>query len=365
MTRQFTSIRKTAFPAWSRAGDGDATLCRWLAILSVLGGCLFGSLLLSGPAAADDVDDLRAEVEQLKQQLQNGGGSVAAQQEIRLQQMQQQMAAMQGQVEDLQLKVNDLGDKLERAQKDNEFRLNALEGGQGGTGAANPAGAPNPPGAAPGAIAAPDAATGNSSLGGGTANSPAAGPSTAAEPPASGQPHILGTLTDEQAKNLPQAPAGAAEAAAAAAAGTGASQAAAAGGGNIVLPGETPREQYEYATNLLQKGQYPEAEVALKTFVKDHPSDPLAGNAQYWLGETFYVRSDFKNAAVAFAEGYQKYPNSQKAPDNLLKLGMALGQSGQKENACVALKQLDKKFPDASSAIKDRTSRAKQRFGCS
>jgi TolA-binding protein len=58
------------------------------------------------------------------------------------------------------------------------------------------------------------------------------------------------------------------------------------------------------------------------------------------LGETFYVRNDFKNAAVAFAEGYQKYPNSQKAPDNLLKLAMALGQQGQQQNACVALSQL-------------------------
>ena len=361
MTRQFASTRETALPSSIRSGNGYATLCRWLAISSIVGGCLLGSAFLNGRAAADDVDDLRAEVDQLKQQLQSGGGSVAAQQEIRLQQMQQQMATLQGQVEDLQLKLNDLGDKLDRAQKDNEFRLNALE--QGGAGAANPAGAAQT-GAAPGAIAAPDAGAGNAPRDAGAANSAATGSSPAPESPADGQPHILGTLTGQQAKNLPQAPAGAAEAAAAAAAGTGASQAGTSGG-NIVLPGETPREQYEYATNLLQKGQYPEAEVALKTFVKNHPSDPLAGNAQYWLGETFYVRSDFKNAAVAFAEGYQKYPNSQKAPDNLLKLGMALGQSGQKENACVALKQLDKKFPDASSAIKDRTSRAKQRFGCS
>ena len=168
---------------------------------------------------------------------------------------------------------------------------------------------------------------------------------------------MLGTLSSDQP--LPQAPADAAEAAAAAAAGSGGGSA-----GNVVLPGDTPKDQYEYAVGLLQKGQYPEAEVALRTFLKDHAGDPLAGNAQYWLGETYYARQDYKNAAIAFAEGYQKYPNSPKVVDNLLKLGMALGQSGQKDNACVALKQLDKKYPDASGTIKDRATRAKQRFGC-
>ena len=132
----------------------------------------------------------------------------------------------------------------------------------------------------------------------------------------------------------------------------------------VALQGATPREQYEYATNLIQRGQYDQAEVALKSFVQQHPKDALTGNAQYWLGETYYVRNDFKSAAVAFAEGYQKYPESQKAPDNLLKLAMALGQQGQKENACVALRQLEKRYPEASANVKDRAIRAKKNYGC-
>ena len=113
-----------------------------------------------------------------------------------------------------------------------------------------------------------------------------------------------------------------------------------------------------------QRGQYDQAEVALKSFIQQHPKDGLTGNAQYWLGETYYVRNDFKNAAVAFAEGYQKYPDSQKAPDNLLKLAMALGQQGQKENACVALRQLEKRYPEASANVKDRATRAKKNYSC-
>ncbi|MDY0883377.1 tol-pal system protein YbgF [Dongia soli] len=330
---------------------------------AVLGACLFGGVLLPQSVRADEVDDLRAEVAQLRQQLQGMQGGVAANQEVRLQQMQQQMATLEGQVEQTQLKLNDLSDKLDRAQKDNEFRLNALEGGQGGAGAIRPA-ANNQP-ATPDMSGPNSGATrSNQAAGGGNAPNQSAGDQPSAPP---SEPRVLGTLSKNT--TLPQAPAGAAEAAAAAAGGTaaanaGSGNAGANTGGNIVLPGETPREQYEYATGLLQKGQYAEAEVALKTFVQEHPNDALTGNAQYWIGETYYARKDFKNASVAFAEGYQKYPNSPKAADNLLKLGMSLGLSGQNQNACVALKQLDKKFPDASGAIKDRASRAKQRFGC-
>jgi tol-pal system protein YbgF len=314
---------------------------RRAALAITLLGASLGGMATMRPASADDLSDLRAQVQQMQQQLQamqsaGGTGPAAAQQVVQMQQFQQQLANMQGQIEQVQIKINDLSDKFERAQKDNEFRLGALEQGAQGGGAAAPAASS---GAAPAA----------------TTPAPAAATATAPATDAAGQPHVLGTLTPQQAENLPQAPAGAAEAAAAAASGSGA---------NVVLPGDTPKDQYDYAVGLLQKSAYPEAEVALKSFLKDHPSDPLAGNAQYWLGETYYARGDYKSASIAFAEGYQKYPNSPKVVDNLLKLGMALGQSGQKDNACIALKQLDKKFPDASSAIKDRANRAKQRFGC-
>lgn len=314
-------------------------------------------------ARADDIDDLRDEVEQLKQQvlyLQNqvpgggvttGGGNLAAQQEVRMQQLQQQMSDLTGQIERVELKVNDLAAQVERMQKDYEYRLGVLEG----TGAPPPGQGAISDGAGPSLTTAAPQSTGAPTVG--TTQTPPAQTSPAQPSP---QPGVLGTLTPEQAANLPQAPAGAAEAAAAQAAAQTPLPTAA-----VVLPGETPREQYEYATNLIQRGAYDQAEIALKSFIEQHPKDELTGNAQYWLGETYYVRNDFKAAAVAFAEGYQKYPNSQKAADNLLKLAMALGQQGQKENACVALKQLEKRYPDASANIKDRAIKAKQRYSCS
>lgn len=312
----------------------------------------FFALVSLAPVQADEIDDLRAELEQVKQQvtfLQNqipqggaamssGGGTAAAQTEVRFQQYDQRISQVIGQIEAVELKVNDLADKFDRMQKDTEFRLTELESRAAGM----PMGADATMSATPGADTA--AATAGAAAGA-TVIDPAA-------PPQPTQPGVMGTLSSDQMQNLPQAAPGAAE------------QAAAAAAGSVVLPGDTPQQQYEYATGLLQRGAYAEAEIALKSFVGQYPKDALAGNAQYWLGETYYVRSDFKNAAVAFAEGYQKYPKSSKAPDNLLKLGMSLGQTGRNKDACTAFSQLDKQFPDASQAIKDRAQRAKQRYTC-
>ena len=80
----------------------------------------------------------------------------------------------------------------------------------------------------------------------------------------------------------------------------------------------------------------------------------MAGNAQYWLAETFYVRKQFERAAMAFAAGYQTYPDNIKAPDNLLKLALSLARIDKQEDACVALKQLGEKFPKAPSNIRRR-----------
>jgi tol-pal system protein YbgF len=331
----------------------------WVAALAL--GLAIG---LASASRADELDDLRAEVEQLKQQvlyLQNqvpgagsgisgGGGSYAAQQQVQAQQFQQQLTELTGQIERVELKLNEVAAQVERMQKDTEYRLGVLEGG-GTAAVALGAGDPNAAGAA--AVTVADVPADQQTQ----AQQTQVQPQGAAAPPASGQQGVLGTLSAAQAANLPQAPAGAAEAAAARA---GQQTPMPAG----ALPGQTPREQYEYATNLIQRGAYDEAEVALKSFIQQHPKDALTGNAQYWLGETFYVRNDFKSAAVAFAEGYQKYPDSQKAPDNLLKLAMALGQQGQKENACVALRQLEKRYPEASANVKDRATRAKKNYSC-
>ena len=130
------------------------------------------------------------------------------------------------------------------------------------------------------------------------------------------------------------------------------------------LSNGSPQDQYNAAFGLLRRADYPDAEQALKAFIQRYPSDALAGNAQYWLGETYYVRKDYENAATAFAVGYQKYPHSGKAADNLLKLGMSLGNLGKKSEACSAFTRLDRDFPTAPPNVKDRVSSERHQIGC-
>ncbi len=132
-----------------------------------------------------------------------------------------------------------------------------------------------------------------------------------------------------------------------------------------LLPGETPAEQYNHAVGLLLfQFDHEGAERALHAFLQMHPDDELAGNAQYWLGETFYVREDFTNAAITFAEGYEKYPSGAKAADNLLKLGLSLANLDENEEACRAFDELEKEYPDAPAGIMNRASKEREKIGC-
>jgi tol-pal system protein YbgF len=130
------------------------------------------------------------------------------------------------------------------------------------------------------------------------------------------------------------------------------------------LPAGSASEQYNFAFGLLKQANYPAAEEALKGFIGQHPDDHLAGSAQYWLGETYYARGRYAEAASAFAEGYKRYPKGAKAADDLLKLGMSLARDNQKHNACLALAQLDHDFPNPGSAIKERAGKEKKQLGC-
>jgi tol-pal system protein YbgF len=131
-----------------------------------------------------------------------------------------------------------------------------------------------------------------------------------------------------------------------------------------VHPEGSPSERYDYARSLLVQNRFGEAERALRAFLAAHPDHQLAANAQYWLGETHYVRRDYQTAAQVFMESYQKYKNGPKAPDSLLKLGMALANEDRQREACITFAELDKAFPDAPAYIKDSALRQKERSGC-
>ena len=213
----------------------------------------------------------------------------------RLNQLQQAITLLTGQMEQLQYRNQQLQQQMEKMQTDYEFRLDQMEKGGGGrpSGAAPPAARPNaapPPGLVP---------------------PPAAG----AAPPA-----------------------------------------AAAGGAGEQL--------YHDAFKMLQDGDYAGAERGFKTFVQRNPQHALAGNAQYWLGETYYVRRDYQNAMVAFAEGYKVYKTSAKGPDNLLKLGITLAVMGKKPEACATFSRFNQDYPRSTDLQKRRIDQERQKLGC-
>lgn len=128
-------------------------------------------------------------------------------------------------------------------------------------------------------------------------------------------------------------------------------------------PAETPDELYKTANEALLRRQFGEAEAGFRSFLTKYPDHSLAGSAQYWLGETFYVQGDSKQAAQNFLQAYKTYPKSRRAPDSLLKLGMALNKMGQKDQACGALNSVGTEFPRAVEAKKKAQAEYK-RAGC-
>lgn len=232
--------------------------------------------------------------------------------QVRIGELERLVSELTGKVEEARYENSQLKAELAKIHGDVDYRLNALEGN------------PTPP-----------AATPNTSA---TVQSPGPSPFTAPSstftpPPAANVSPTMPTTTS--------APTSA-----------------------VTLPAGSENDQYNYAFSLLQNAEYGKAEEAFKAFIARNPKGKLTGNAQYWLGETYYVRGDFEQAAVAFMNGYQNYPQSSKAPDNLLKLGLSLGSLGKKPEACAAFNRISSQYPKAIDAIKRRAQSETSRLGC-
>ena len=131
-----------------------------------------------------------------------------------------------------------------------------------------------------------------------------------------------------------------------------------------ILPRGSPKEQYNFATSLLKQGDYSTAERALREFVIENPEDKMAGNAQYWYAETFRIRQLYTDAASAYLEGYQKYPKSEKAAINLLKLGVSLVQIGEKDQGCLMIVGVKKEYPKAKQSVLQKAQYEEKKFDC-
>jgi tol-pal system protein YbgF len=129
-------------------------------------------------------------------------------------------------------------------------------------------------------------------------------------------------------------------------------------------PSATPRDEFDLGIGYMQRKDYALAEQTMKNFSQKYPSDPLLGDAQYWLGESYFQRQQYRDSAEAFLAVTTKYDKSAKAPDALLRLGQSLAALKEKEAACAAFGEVGRKYPRASAGVKAAVDREQKRVKC-
>lgn len=311
-------------------------------------------------------------------------GDVAARLQVQIQELDDRVRQTTGSVEQVQFQIRQLTQRLDTALQDIDFRLTRLEGGTPSqtSGASNVTSGQAVSAAqstaqplipVPGqqtTVIASDGTTINTTV------TPSAGASSTG--PTGG---TLGTLIVDSEGNVvgaqasqsalerqqavtttnvtPQAPA-TIETSAPIESGDLASASELA---TEELPNE-PQALYDYSLGLMRQGNYAGAEASLKVFLDRHSDNALVGAALYWLGETHYVRDNYRDAAFAFVDVYSKHPESPKAPDSLLKLGMSLHALGNQNEACTALSTLLSEYPDARRAVTKLAEDRRSEYGC-
>ena len=123
------------------------------------------------------------------------------------------------------------------------------------------------------------------------------------------------------------------------------------------------KKKYENAIKLLWASKFEEAEVELVDLKKFNPED-LMPNIQYWLGEVHYAQKKFEKAILEFGEGLQKYPDSIKGPDNMLKLGLSFANLKKKSEACNVFYELEVKYKSAPKNVLERANSEKKKLDC-
>lgn len=251
-----------------------------------------------------------------RQQHEDGQDAAIKSLTQRVHDLEETLQQITGQNEQLAHRVQELSDRLDRQQKDFEYRLCAMAAQQ--LGATPGSGGADQIPCNGTAVSGPPASAASS-----MSQAPAA--TASLPPPADGvqlgkPPGVLGTLPANTP--VPEA-----------------------------QPQTSTQPQFDAAMDLLAKAQYDEARAAFRGFADANPKDPLAPQAVYWIGDIAYVQKDYPSAARAFAEEIKKYPSSPRGPDSMLKLGQSLIAMGQKKEGCTALAALSSRYPNASKTI--------------
>ncbi|MBR5482776.1 MAG: tol-pal system protein YbgF [Alphaproteobacteria bacterium] len=264
-------------------------------------------LLMSGIANAKDatviyrdIEEIREEMKILQRKLYNEG-SEEADLGVQVGRMDEQVRSMTGRIDELDYKIKQLSEKIDMINRDIDVRISLMEGKTPTVSSDVQVEDNSPKFAAPVANNAPQSIVG-------------------------------GSISKED--NLQP------------------------------VKGSTAPEIYQSGLEALKATEYEKAEKAFNKILTKFADDKLAGNAQYWLGETYYARKEFDKAAIAFAKGYQGYKNSAKAADSLLKLGMAMQGLNKNKEACAAFTSLPKEFPKAEKTLKEKAKSEAKKLKC-
>ena len=308
---------------------------RHLCLLTALIGGIVASTVTSHAQSIDRrISSAEKQIRQLQKafiQLRSqGGNSVAtldanlqssapmADLEMRLQQLETQLRQMTGNIERVMHQNNQLNERLDNLVKDYEFRLQDLEKARQPISPSAPATVePNMTGDNTAMQHSPNSVS--------TTNPAAQTSQTANNNSVSMSEPIAEPLTEPRLTSP-----------------------------EPLLPEGSETDQYNFARDLVFKGDYGRAELALKEFLTQRAGGSLAGNAQYWLGQIYFAEKKYLDATKTFLDGYNKYPDSSKAPAFLLKIGMSLNAIGEMEEACNSFAELQRKFPKSTESLKRR-----------
>lgn len=319
---------------------------------------LIGLAAFAGPVEALHASPLQA----LANRLLPGGGKadkevVLAQADesiMRIGQLEEQIRTLNGRIEEMSFQLLQMQEQLRKTQEDNEYRFQDLESGKG----TGKSGALERPAGADAQAGSQTATTEPPADPSAAGNDEAASAGSTAKPP-----QALGSIRfDEQGNPV----------------GTDMSESASIGSGSVPdVEGGLPRvdnqstaaldkpdDIYNAAYGHVLSGDYQLAEKEFRDYLEVFPEGEKAADASFWLGEAQYSQGNFNDSAKTFLNAHQTYGTSKKAPEMLLKLGMSLAALDNRETACATLREVGKRYPNASKAVKTKVTSEQGRLSC-
>ena len=282
----------------------------------------------------------------------------AADNSVRVNQLQEQVRSLNGKVEELSFQLLQLQEQIRKMQEDNEFRFQELEEKHSDSSG----GKRKSPGLA---------SNGGSRLGkpqpseGAQASTPSGGETGNETIKEAGRilgapPRSLGTLRFDANGNVIESAVGRPLDL------TNTNRPSdVLNGDGIELSSLKPATLLARGRDYFDAGDYVLAERTLQQMIKSYPEDKIRPEAQYWIGRSLFARGDFHAAATVFLDTHNAYPDANRAPDTLLRLGLSMAGLNHREIACATYAEVGKQFPDADDKVKSQVAIEQKSAGCS